>query len=367
MDYSAKNNLKVFVSPYSTPSSQLTVDALLVNEIGFYDAQGDLAASGLGYFYWRKSNGKVQKSKLINFAGWSGIQSYAAPTLEVQRVTVPSATAGELYQLRVEMKLPFMEGEYIKHGNYKAVSGDSTTTIAAALVASINAAFAREGKSYFTIENTGAAIDITQLAQTYVKAKKQGLPISYKVGISHPQADAILGAVTTPGAPGIGSANYVAEYEMFAQGDHDSFRFNTWPNSFDWDSLEASKTGQYDVLALTEETPVQSAMDAVYAPQQYLLCFDTTVLSTETDIIDFVLAAQDAPAVVNATAHTVAIDVAIGTVVTALEPDVSVSPGATVSPLSGVATDFTGAVNYTVTAEDGVTTQVWAVTVTVLT
>jgi hypothetical protein len=54
-------------------------------------------------------------------------------------------------------------------------------------------------------------------------------------------------------------------------------------------------------------------------------------------------------------------------VVTALEPTITLSAGASVSPLSGVATDFTAAVDYTVTAEDGSTTQVWAVTVTVAT
>lgn len=81
-------------------------------------------------------------------------------------------------------------------------------------------------------------------------------------------------------------------------------------------------------------------------------------------LLDFVLAEQTGAAVINHDLETVAIEVANGTVVTALEPVVTVSPYATVNPLSGAATNFTNPVNYTVTAQDGVTTKVYAVTVT---
>lgn len=365
--YSAKNSLKVFVSPYSTPSSQLTVEELLVNEIGFYDEQGNLAISGLGFFYWRKTGGQVIKSKLINFAGWSGVQSYAAPTYEVQTITVPTATAGELYQARIECKIPGMQGEYIKHGNHKAISGDTTTTIATALAASLNLALTREGKDYFTITSSTADVIITAKVQPYVKGKKPGRPISFNSSLAHPQDDAVLSVLTTPGSDGIGYGPYIAEKEVLSQGDSDAFRFNDWPNSFDFNSLESSSTGQYDVLAVTEDTAVKTAMDLVTAPQEYLICFDNAVPSVETDILSFVLAEQDAPAVINATTHAITIDVAIGTVVTALIPAYALSPGATVSPLSGVADDFTSQVTATVTAEDGVTTQAWTIDVTVLT
>jgi hypothetical protein len=72
-----------------------------------------------------------------------------------------------------------------------------------------------------------------------------------------------------------------------------------------------------------------------------------------------------ATGVINTTDHTIAVEVPSGTTVTALEPTIAVSAGASVSPASGVATDFTSPVEYTVTAEDGTTTQVWTVTVTV--
>ncbi|MFH1129592.1 MAG: immunoglobulin-like domain-containing protein [Patescibacteria group bacterium] len=67
---------------------------------------------------------------------------------------------------------------------------------------------------------------------------------------------------------------------------------------------------------------------------------------------------------VNESTHAIAVTVPYGTNVTALVPTVVVSAGASVSPLSGVAQDFTSPVTYTVTAENG-TTQTYVVTVTI--
>lgn len=99
--------------------------------------------------------------------------------------------------------------------------------------------------------------------------------------------------------------------------------------------------------------------------KQYTVTVAVADPSTEALLLSFVLAEQTGNAVIDHDLETVAIEVANGTVVTALEPTVTVSDYATVSPLSGVATDFTNPVNYTVTAQDGVTTKVYAVTVTV--
>jgi hypothetical protein len=67
---------------------------------------------------------------------------------------------------------------------------------------------------------------------------------------------------------------------------------------------------------------------------------------------------------INETSKTITATVPAGTNRTALVPTITVSANATVSPLSGVATDFTSAVTYTVTAQDG-TTQAYTVTVSV--
>ncbi|MEP5611898.1 MAG: T9SS type A sorting domain-containing protein [Cyclobacteriaceae bacterium] len=88
------------------------------------------------------------------------------------------------------------------------------------------------------------------------------------------------------------------------------------------------------------------------------------VFSTETDITAFSLAQQTGAATIDATAHTVSIEVASGTNVTGLTPTIEVSAGASVSP-TGAQSFANGTITYTVTAEDGVTTQNWIATVTV--
>ena len=68
--------------------------------------------------------------------------------------------------------------------------------------------------------------------------------------------------------------------------------------------------------------------------------------------------------VVDATAKTISATVASGTDVTKLVPTITLSDKATVSPATGAAQDFSKAVTYTVTAEDG-STQAYTATVTV--
>ncbi|MEM0939765.1 MAG: DUF5018 domain-containing protein [Bacteroidota bacterium] len=85
---------------------------------------------------------------------------------------------------------------------------------------------------------------------------------------------------------------------------------------------------------------------------------------TETDILSFSLPEQIGNTTIDATNHTVTVEVTAGTDVTSLTPNIVVSPGATISPSSGEARDFINPVTYTVTAEDA-TTQDWIVTVSV--
>jgi hypothetical protein len=87
--------------------------------------------------------------------------------------------------------------------------------------------------------------------------------------------------------------------------------------------------------------------------------------STATDIIAFSFAEQTGAAIINATNHTVLIEVEYGSNISALVPTITLSNGATIDPASGVARDFHDSVTYTVTAEDGEAEQVWTVTVTV--
>ncbi len=85
-------------------------------------------------------------------------------------------------------------------------------------------------------------------------------------------------------------------------------------------------------------------------------------LNTETDILSFSLAQEIGTASINTTNHTVTIEVVSGTDVTQLEPTITISPEATISP--SVVQDFTIPVTYTVTAQDG-SIQEWTVTVSI--
>ncbi|MDA0196623.1 MAG: T9SS type A sorting domain-containing protein [Bacteroidetes bacterium] len=93
--------------------------------------------------------------------------------------------------------------------------------------------------------------------------------------------------------------------------------------------------------------------------------FDVIVLevfSTETDILSFILTEQTGLATINTTLHTVDVEVARGTDMTALNPMITISNGASITP-TGSQNFANSSVTYTVTAEDGLTTQDWVVIV----
>jgi len=93
--------------------------------------------------------------------------------------------------------------------------------------------------------------------------------------------------------------------------------------------------------------------------------------SIETNITSFSLATQTGTALIDAASHTINIEVLHGTNLTSLVPSFVISSGATAAigstvQISGVtANNFTNPVTYTITAEDGITTQAWFITVTV--
>lgn len=90
----------------------------------------------------------------------------------------------------------------------------------------------------------------------------------------------------------------------------------------------------------------------------------TEALNHNTDIESFTLDAQAGEATINTTVHTVAIEVAYGTDLTALTPTITISAGGEITPASDTEQDFSAPVTYTVTAENGTNTQQWSVEVT---
>jgi hypothetical protein len=117
------------------------------------------------------------------------------------------------------------------------------------------------------------------------------------------------------------------------------------------------------VLGVGEDPAVSAVVQQ--AVEDFLHPPTPTPLSDAKAITAFGFAPldPDVVGVINEEAKTIALTVPFGTDVTALVPTI-VHTGASVSPASGAAQDFTSPVNYTVTAED-TSTQAYVVTVTV--
>jgi hypothetical protein len=85
--------------------------------------------------------------------------------------------------------------------------------------------------------------------------------------------------------------------------------------------------------------------------------------SSEADIQDFNIPGMVGDETIDWTAHTVDVLMPYGTDLSNLTPTIEISVGATISPESGVAMDFSSPVAYQVTAQDGTVVN-WTVTVT---
>ncbi|MDD5639323.1 MAG: fibrinogen-like YCDxxxxGGGW domain-containing protein, partial [Candidatus Pacebacteria bacterium] len=97
--------------------------------------------------------------------------------------------------------------------------------------------------------------------------------------------------------------------------------------------------------------------------QDYVVTVNTAQSSAKA-ITAFSFASPAVTGTINETNHTVAVTVPYGTNVTSLTPTITISTDATISPLSGVAQNFTNPVTYRVTAQDE-TFQDYVVTVNV--
>ena len=78
-------------------------------------------------------------------------------------------------------------------------------------------------------------------------------------------------------------------------------------------------------------------------------------LNAEKDILSFVFTLEDKPYTALIKGTDITVSLPEDTPVEALSPTITISKGATLSPNTGVAQDFTKPVNYTVTAQDKTT------------
>jgi autotransporter-associated beta strand protein len=107
----------------------------------------------------------------------------------------------------------------------------------------------------------------------------------------------------------------------------------------------------------TPQTYTITAGNATTA--SYTVTVTKAPISTASNILSVTLGAYSSSVV----GTQITVYVPQGTPVTALSPTFTLSPFATISPASGSTHDFTSPVNYTVTAENGVATQTYSVTV----
>jgi len=100
-------------------------------------------------------------------------------------------------------------------------------------------------------------------------------------------------------------------------------------------------------------------------PQNWIVTItEASALRSGKNIVSFTLSQQESPATIDTNTHYVSVTVVYGTDRSSLIPAITVSPGATINPASGVSLNFTNPVAYTVTAENGIT-QPWVVNVSV--
>ena len=99
--------------------------------------------------------------------------------------------------------------------------------------------------------------------------------------------------------------------------------------------------------------PVSYTVTAEDGSQAVYSAMVIKVKSSEKRILSFRFDALDLDATIDESTKEITATVPMGTDVSALVPTITVSYGASIDPVSGMATDFTQPVTYTVTAEDG--------------
>ena len=96
----------------------------------------------------------------------------------------------------------------------------------------------------------------------------------------------------------------------------------------------------------------------------FFACSEEEKLSSEASITGFEIKSLNQVGTISST--TIIMSVPYGTDISNLSPTITVSEGATLTPASGLARDFTSTVGYSVTAEDGTTTSSYSVTISTL-
>ena len=216
------------------------------------------------YLKFINANANTVITPLIPISKIKSISSkaYAAKTLRSDKIAINTAVVGQTYNIRIVFRnwgSGSSENQYFKYtGTYKCKTGDTTSTIAAALKALADVNFAREAVTLLTFSVSTNELTITEVAQPFVKGKQQGRPLDYyfqftPIKNADGTENVTWGTVTSvsKGYAGQGTGNLAADMEYFYLGERgDKYRNVGYPYTFDTTYL-VDPSKKYDTIDIT--------------------------------------------------------------------------------------------------------------------
>lgn len=205
--------------------------------------------------------------------------AYSAPVEQVDDLTIPATVVvGDTYLIKLRVPnyggLVSPQDEVFFYGSHVAVTGDTATTIAAALAANLQKNLDKAPVPIATATSSGAVVTVTGLAQPYVKALFDGRQVNFDLSLALP-ADKAVGKDATSVAPkpGYGTGKQVASLEEFYAGYNTGYkdRYHNWPAVTE-PTLAADAAGTYNAVSITF-SEVQSGQANVVGQRQTILCF----------------------------------------------------------------------------------------------
>lgn len=245
-------------------------------------------------FVYKHLDGRYRSSDVINpdKITYFKKQAPVSEVLPKDVVTVGTATAGNLYEIIVKI---FNDGSLSLEncvmlvGSYTALAADTATTIATALVASLNAAQTRMGQDYFTISNAAGAITLQSKRLPFVTGKKDGRIIDFVTQATQVDPSTFtntgLAIVKTGATVNPCSITFLKDLEWQTRGAFaDSYRGLGYPNNFEFSSDIVSTTaytlyefGFYDGDRNDHAVQKSPRQITVAVPAANVAAFDTTI------------------------------------------------------------------------------------------
>ncbi len=133
---------------------------------------------------------------------------------------------------------------------------------------------------------------------------------------------------------------------------------------FTYSEGATSSVGEEGLFDFTNLLAVTVTAEDDSTKQEWVISAEVAP-NNSTDFLTFSLEEQIEAAVIDKENHTVLINVALGTELSDLIPEFTLSEGARSNPTTGEAVDFSDPVTYIITAEDDITIQEWLLTVNV--